>query len=86
MSRIFDRASESEQNFRDDALAEQRRRAGLEDKTVDDSATCCVRCDDPIPLKRRRAYPGTQHCVSCQEFLERIKNRNLRDPRGPNGY
>lgn len=71
MSRAFDQASNDEQRFRDDALAEQRRRSGLEDKTPEDSAKNCTRCDEPIPLKRRKAYPGTQLCVKCKALEER---------------
>ena len=70
MTDIFDRASEREEETRADALANQSRRAGLEGKTVKDSAKYCGACGDRIPLKRRQAVPGVQTCVSCQEELE----------------
>lgn len=34
------------------------------------SRVLCVECDDPIPLARRRAIPGVQCCVTCQEISE----------------
>ncbi|MCB2242337.1 TraR/DksA C4-type zinc finger protein [Salmonella enterica subsp. diarizonae] len=30
----------------------------------------CEECDAPIPEARRRAIPGVQCCVTCQEILE----------------
>ena len=70
MTDIFDRATEREEQDRADALAKQTRRAGLEGKTVKDSAKYCV-CGAHIPLKRRQAIPGVQTCIDCQEDLER---------------
>lgn len=66
-----DRASKNENDFREDARKEQARRAGLEGKTVADSATHCRACEDPIPQGRREAYPGTQLCAPCKADLER---------------
>ena len=71
MSDDVDRASEREAIARDDALREQQRRAGLTGKTVADSATHCVECDDRIPVARRRAIPGCQLCVACQTRHEK---------------
>jgi phage/conjugal plasmid C-4 type zinc finger TraR family protein len=71
MTDFFDRAAEREEQLRTDALAEQARRAGLEGKTISDSATECSICDSPIPEARRRALPGVQTCVECQADLER---------------
>ena len=71
MTDLYDRATEREEQNRTDALAEQARRAGLEGKTVADSALFCQLCDDPIPAARRRALPGVQTCVECQAELER---------------
>ena len=34
------------------------------------SATRC-KCGERIPAARRRAVPGVQTCVDCQEFQER---------------
>ncbi len=71
MTDVFDRATELEEQQRQDALQAQARRAGLDGKTVQDSASHCRVCDHLIPVARRRAVPGVQTCVSCQEDLER---------------
>lgn len=71
MTDLFDRATEREEQDRADALAEQARRAGLDGKTVDDSALVCRVCEEPIPEARRCALPGVQTCVDCQADLER---------------
>jgi phage/conjugal plasmid C-4 type zinc finger TraR family protein len=73
-SDFFDRASKNEADFLEDARKEQARRAGLEGKTVEDSALHCQVCGDEIPEGRREAYPGTQTCVTCQADLERAIN------------
>ena len=79
MTDVFDRATEREEQFRDDALRDQRRRASLSGKTVEDSALLCRVCDEKIPLERRRAIPGVQTCVECQQDLERATDhRRLR--------
>ncbi len=71
MTDVFDRATELEEAQREDALHAQARRAGLEGKTVADSATHCQVCERLIPVARRRAVPGVQTCVSCQTDLEK---------------
>lgn len=71
MTDIFDRASELEQKTRERALAAQAQRAALTGKTVADSATECQDCGDDIPLKRRKAMPGCQRCIHCQELREK---------------
>lgn len=71
MTDVFDRASEVEEAQREDALAAQRRRAGLADKTVADSAVDCQLCGDSIPELRRQAVPGVQMCVECQDEIEK---------------
>lgn len=71
MTDVFDRASEVEDAQRQDALQAQARRAGLDGKTVEDSATHCRVCGSLIPVARRRAVPGVQTCVCCQTELER---------------
>ena len=38
--------------------------------TSGDSALTCVECDCEIPEARRKALPGVQLCVACQEILE----------------
>lgn len=76
MTDIYDRATEREEESRADALAAQARRAGLAGKTMHDSARNCRVCDDSIPTARRRALPGVQTCVPCQEELERAGSFN----------
>jgi phage/conjugal plasmid C-4 type zinc finger TraR family protein len=76
MTDIFDRASEHEEELRGDALSCQTRRAGLNGKTVNDSALNCCVCNDPIPLLRRQAVPGVQTCVDCQADLELELKKN----------
>lgn len=71
MTDIFDRASDREEEMRADALEEQRRRAGLEGKTVADSATHCTICGGRIKAARRKYLPGVQTCVECQADLEK---------------
>ncbi|EKS6393804.1 TraR/DksA family transcriptional regulator [Enterobacter hormaechei] len=34
------------------------------------SHVLCIECDAPIPPARRRALPGVQCCVTCQEIVE----------------
>lgn len=71
MTDILDRATEREEQQREDALQAQARRAGLAGKTAADSATHCHVCESLIPVARRRAVPGVQTCVVCQTDLER---------------
>jgi phage/conjugal plasmid C-4 type zinc finger TraR family protein len=66
MTDIFDRAQEREEQMRQDALAEQARRA---QPTTSESATHCA-CSRPIPEPRRQAVPGVQTCIECQTLLE----------------
>lgn len=70
MSNFFDRAAERELELREDALAEQRRRAPTNTHTVADSAEFCRVCEEPIPQGRREAEPGCQLCVVCKTDLE----------------
>lgn len=74
MTDIFDRASEHEANARMDAINRQLRQSGLAGKTVLDSASECVVCEEELPEARRVALPGVQTCVSCQGELERAVN------------
>ncbi|WP_193579257.1 TraR/DksA family transcriptional regulator [Escherichia coli] len=34
------------------------------------SRVLCVECEAPIPPARRRAIPGVQLCITCQEIAE----------------
>lgn len=77
MSDVFDRASEREDADRAIALQEQALRAGLDGKTVADSAEECRVCAAPLPALRRALLPGVQTCVECQEELERAARLGL---------
>ena len=57
--------------MRSDALSKQRRRSGLQGKTIDDSAQNCAECDEPISEARRAAYPGVRLCVDCKNRQEK---------------
>jgi phage/conjugal plasmid C-4 type zinc finger TraR family protein len=73
---IYDRATETEEQQRQQAIMRQAQRAGLAGKSLSDSASECAICDDTIPLLRRQAVPGVQTCVACQCELERATERN----------
>ena len=65
-----DRAFIREQRERELALAAFQ--AGLNTAIPRESALHCEICDEDIPEGRRLAIPGVQHCVRCQERVERI--------------
>ncbi len=71
MTDPIDRGCEREDELRADAIAEQRRRAGLDGKTAADSSETCNACGEPIPEARRQAVPGVQTCIECQTLIER---------------
>lgn len=73
MTDDIDRASEREQQIREDALRDQARRAGLAGKTAADSALSCIECGDDIPAVRRKAVPGCTRCVCCMSAYERTR-------------
>ncbi|MCD4498556.1 TraR/DksA family transcriptional regulator [Chromobacterium vaccinii] len=65
MTDFFDRASELETEFREQALArhfEQWRQSGL---------SHCEDCGDPISGARRAAIPSCTRCVLCQQLAEK---------------
>lgn len=68
MTDVFDRAQERELEMRQDALAEQARKA---QPAAGDSALVCAECGAEIPEGRRKAVPGTQFCIDCQTDIER---------------
>ena len=72
MSDDIDRAQEREQEMRQDATAEQARRAQTE---AGDSALFCAVCEEEIPDARRKAVPGVQTCIACKEELEEAFRR-----------
>lgn len=69
MTDLFDRASDREQQMRDDALAERARRANA--GRAAESATHCSECEAIIPEPRRLAVPGVHTCIDCQTDIER---------------
>lgn len=75
MSDAIDRAQERDVEILHDALQAQQRRAGLNGLCAEASATHCRICDERIPVARRRAVPGVQTCVACQQELERCLAR-----------
>ena len=36
-----------------------------------EAASECEECEEPIPVKRRKAAPGCTRCLGCQERHER---------------
>lgn len=79
MTDVYDRAQEQDAMFLRHALEAQRRKAGAASGLVQSwehtSATECQdpNCDEPIPEARRRAVPGVQTCISCQQRDEAVK-------------
>lgn len=62
-----DIAQAHEEELRQDALAAQARRTLV----GGDSALVCEDCWEPIPDARRKALPGVQTCIDCQQARER---------------
>ncbi len=50
----------------DDALA-----AARQNLPSGESACECTECGEPIPEARRRALPGVQLCIACQEKADK---------------
>ena len=50
----------------DDALAAVR-----QNLPSGESARECAECGEPIPEARRRALPGVQLCIACQEEADK---------------
>ena len=75
MADDIDRASELEEWSRAKDLREQLQRAGFAEAAdwKRRSAKWCVEpgCGEHIPDGRRKALPGVQRCVACQETKER---------------
>lgn len=71
MPDLLDRASEHEQEMRDDALAEQARRGSYCWPPDEGDELLCRVCEDFIPEARRDALPGVQTCIACQQDLEK---------------
>lgn len=81
MTDIYDQATAAEEQYRAQALAEQRARAPTPETLLGDwrklSAKWCEGggCGERIPDERRRAVPGVRFCVECQSVLERRTKR-----------
>jgi DnaK suppressor protein len=45
-------------------------RAAL-DRIEDEIYGVCLRCEEPIPLKRLKALPWAAYCVGCQEIVDK---------------
>ncbi|QEL57111.1 TraR/DksA family transcriptional regulator [Chromobacterium paludis] len=65
MSDFFDRASELETEFREQALARHLQ------PLPNSGYSHCEDCGDPIPDVRRAAVPSSTRCVICQQLAER---------------
>lgn len=69
MADSIDLAQQREQDERERRInAARAKRPGM-------SRVLCADCDAPIPPARRRALPGVQCCVTCQEIVE-LKGRH----------
>lgn len=66
---LFDRASEAEALFRDQALAAVAARMPAGSGTTHCRA---ADCGIEIPPERRAALPGVEFCVDCQQRRERL--------------
>ena len=77
MTDICDRAAEREELFRRAALVAHKGRFAVTGTMVEGSAQYCRVCEEPIPEARRRALPGVETCVDCQEILESARERGL---------
>lgn len=71
MPDICDRADE-------DMLFLASIRSQTNETQLQDSATHCQSCEDPIPEKRRKLLPGVQTCAACQSLSEDVINHRRR--------
>lgn len=56
-----------------DAINQVRRQ--LNQYTV--SADDCIECGQSIPTARKTALSGVQHCLSCQNQLDKLQQKTL---------
>ena len=68
MADVYDQASDTEQLFRDQAL---RAAAAQMPRGVSASHCRAPDCGVEIPERRRRALPGVEFCIDCQQLKER---------------
>lgn len=74
MSDPFDRASELEQLFRDEAIANARS-TEVEQPDEVDGVRYCLGCGCEISTQRLEARPNAVRCASCQSIKERHGGR-----------
>lgn len=72
MADVFDRAQEADASFRTLSIDAIRRLAAQ--RNAAESAFACAWCGEAIPEARRKAVPGCDLCVSCQEQKEHLKD------------
>ncbi len=71
MSDQFDRASELEQRYRDDALARQQLNSHQSEQAFEqDGERHCLSCGAVIQPERLQFVPEAVRCVPCQQLQE----------------
>lgn len=68
MTDVFDQASDLEQAEREYAWEAHHQMMTAQEAMP--SAECCAVCHSTISQERRKAAPGCQTCVPCQEELD----------------
>lgn len=82
MTDIFDRATESEEQDRMDAMQhhhlQRQREISLQKKAIAarGELTNCIGCDEEISPERRHAIPDCTKCAECQRAAE-VRNKNM---------
>ena len=73
MADVFDRAQALEL-----AEYEHNQAKGILPKPIKESAKWCTApgCGERIPEDRRKAVPGVQMCIECQEWQEYMEGRH----------
>jgi phage/conjugal plasmid C-4 type zinc finger TraR family protein len=72
-----DRAAEAEERYRDAALARVLIQTPAGDWEKSSAKWCTdAACGQRIPDERRRAIPGVEFCVECQERHEQEERRS----------
>lgn len=61
----MDRVQKINEQFLDNAIAEQQRSMPTGESLLE-----CEDCGEPIPEARRKAMPGCRRCIDCQTTLE----------------
>ncbi|AQS38594.1 transcriptional regulator, TraR/DksA family [Shewanella psychrophila] len=75
MSDQFDRASELEQRYRDDALAKQQRNSHQSEQAFElGGQRHCLGCGVVISLERLRYVPEAVRCIDCQSLTEKQRH------------